>query len=413
MSKNTTETIAGGAIALLVPLCVGFAADWPVWVTALAAVTVFLITLWGLRSYHFRTEQAQLRAENAYRQQMAAQQTPPPPPPPAPGPPPSRAVAPMSLPSSLEGIPFTFGCTVHWDPAELRHNQGHADPAAVATAAIVERARQISRSHHPDDDAVVHSLAASLGRPAATSDRSLQAWATDVKTQVGQHHREHLNALAALRRQQQLQEQRIANQRMMRAYLGDEVLTDVGSTVVWWLARNEEEVRETVDLIGTLARLSAAANNQEVDELFRHLVPENAAPRPAVPPPSFFTPPEPAFFVDAAGEVNPAAEDRGAKVDLLPDPDDAQNSLFGHQLADLAERHGHSDLAQEYRERYRTVDATGPSGSVAPPEEQGGFFGHEPPLAEPPTGNGGAPSYPDAPDREPGSEDRRDWGAGG
>nr|ADI71468.1 putative secreted protein [Amycolatopsis orientalis subsp. vinearia] len=297
--------------------------------------------------------------------------------------------------------------------AELRLDRGHADPAAIATAAIVERAREISQSHHPDDDAVVHALAASLGRPAVTPDRLLQAWATDVKTQIGQHHREHLNALATLRRQQQLQEQRIANQRVVRAYLGDEVLTDVGSTVVWWLARNEEEVRETVDLIGTLARLSAAANNQEVDELFRHLVPENAAPRPAVPPPSFFTPPEPAFFVDAAGEVNPAAADRGTKVDLLPDPDDAQNSLFGHQLADLAERHGHSDLAQEYRERYRTVDATGPSGSAAPPEEQGGFFGHEPPSAEPPTGNGGAPSYPDAPDREAGSEDRRDWGAGG
>lgn len=413
MSKNTTETIAGGAIALLVPLCVGFAADWPVWVTALAAVTVFLLTLWGLRSYHFRNEQAQLRAENAYRQQMAAQQAPPPPPPPAPGPPPSRAVVPMSLPSSLEGIPFTFSCTVHWDPAELRHGQGHADPAAVATAAIVERAREISQSHHPDDDAVVHSLAASLGRPAATSDRFLQAWATDVQTQVGQHHREHLDALAALRRQQQLQEQRIANQRMMRAYLGDEVLTDVGSTVVWWLARNEEEVRETVDLIGTLARLSAAANNEEVDELFRHLVPENLAPRPSIPSPSFSTPPEPAFFVDGAGEVNSAAEERRGKVDLLPDPDDSQNSLFGHQLADLAERHGHADLAQEYRERYRTVDATGPSGPAAPLEDEGGFFGHEPHATQPPTGNGGAPSYSDAPDREPGSEDRRDWGAGG
>ncbi|RSD17304.1 hypothetical protein [Amycolatopsis eburnea] len=413
MSKNTTETIAGGAIALLVPLCVGFAADWPAWVTVSAAVVAFLVTLWGLRNYHFRTEQAQLRAENAYRQQMAAQQAPPPPPPPAPGPPPSRAVAPMSLPSSLEGIPFTFGCTVHWDPPELRLDRGHADPAAVATAAIVERAREISQSHHPDDDAVVHALAASLGRPAATPDRLLQAWATDVRTQVGQHHREHLNALATLRRQQQLQEQRIANQRMVRAYLGDEVLTDVGSTVVWWLARNEEEVRETVDLIGTLARLSAAANNQEVDELFRHLVPEHAAPRPAVPPQPFFTPPEPAFFVDAAGEVNPVAEDRGGKVDLLPDPGDSQNSLFGHQLANLVERHGHSDLAQEYRERYRTVDATGPSSSAAPPEEQGGFFEPEPPSTEPPTGNDGAPSSPEAPDREPDSEDRRDWGAGG
>ncbi|WP_086842841.1 hypothetical protein [Amycolatopsis kentuckyensis] len=412
MSKNTTETIAGSVIALLVPLCLGLAAGWPVWVTAVVAATVLVLTLLGLRSRHFHNEQAQLRADAAYRQQMAAQQVPPPPPP-APGPPPSRAVAPMSLPSSMDGIPFTFGCTVHWDPADLRLDQGHADPAAIATAAIVERAREISRSHHPDDDAVVHVLAASLGRPAATPDRLLQAWATDVKTELGRHHRDHLDALATLRKQQQLQEQRIANQRMVRAYLGDEVLTDVGSTVVWWLARNEEGVRETVDLIGTLARLSAAANNAEVDELFRHLVPESVVPRPTDPSPSFFTPPEPTLVVDGADEADPTTGRRAGSVDLLPDPDDSRNGLFGHQLADLAERHGHSDLARDVRERYRTIDATGsPEAPPDPPAGQGAFFGQEPITPESTPGNGAAFPYPEDAGRES-AEDRHDWGAGG
>ncbi|MEV7095683.1 hypothetical protein AB0M80_22830 [Amycolatopsis sp. NPDC051045] len=412
MSKEITETIVGGAIALLLSLCAGLAADWPVWVTVLVAASVVVVTVLGLRSRRFRNEQAQLRAEAAYRQQRAAQQTPPPPPP-APGPPPSGAVAPMSLPSSLDGIPFTFGCTVHWNPVDPRLEQGHADPAAVATAAIVERAREISRSHHPDDDAVVHALAAALGRPAVTADRQLQAWATDVKADVGQRHREHLNALATLRRQQQLQEQRIANQRMMRTYLGDEVLTDVGSTVVWWLARNEEGVRETVDLLGTLARLSAAANNAEVDELYQHLLPERIAPQPTMPAPSFFTSPEPAVVGDGAGEADPAAEQRGGGVDLLPDPDDSRNSLFGHQLADLAERHGHSELAQEFRERYRTIDATEPPDAAVPLDDQHGFFGREATATESSTGNGAVPQYPDDAGREPQEEDRRDWGAGG
>jgi hypothetical protein len=412
MSKNTTETIAGSAVALLVPSSLGLAAGWPVWVTVLVVASLLVLTLLGLRSRHFHNEQAQLRADAAYRQQMAAQRVPPPPQP-APGPPPSRAVAPMSLPSSMDGIPFTFGCTVHWDPAELRLDQGHADPAAIATAAIVDRAREISRFHHPDDDAVTHVLAASLGRPAATPDRLLQAWATEVKTEVGRHHRDHLDALATLRRQQQLQEQRIANQRMVRAYLGDEVLTDVGSTVVWWLARNEEGVRETVDLIGTLARLSAAANNAEVDELFQHLVPESVAPRPTAPSPSFFTPPEPAFVADSAGEADPTTGQRAGSVDLLPDPDDSRNGLFGHQLADLADRHGHSDLARNVREQYRTIDATGSSAAPeAPPADRGGFFGPEPFTPESSPGNGAVSPYPDDVGRAS-EEDQRDWGAGG
>ncbi len=392
MNKNTTGAIAVIAGALLVPLGAGLAADRPLWLTMVLMVGALVITLLVLRGWYDHREQAELRAETEYRRQMAAQQAPPPPPPPAPAPPPSHEVSSGSLPSLLDGIPFRFGCTVHWGPATARPFDSHTDQAAIAAAAVVQRAQQISRMHHPEDDTVLHALAASLGQPATSPDGLLSVWATDVKAGVGQEHREHLRTLDALRRQQQVQERQIEHQRMMRAYLGDEVLTSVGSTVVWWLARTDENVRETVDLIGTLARLSAAANNAEVDELFRHLLPEHL--REPAPAPAFFTPPfsppEPVFTVE---DVEQVAEPQAVHADLLPDPEDADNGLFGHQLADLVEQHGHSDKAQRVRESYRTIDADEPENGTNSSHAQGAFFDGDPGTPEP--------------------DENRDWGAGG
>jgi hypothetical protein len=54
-----------------------------------------------------------------------------------------------------------------------------------------------------------------------------------------------------------------------RAYLRDDVLATPGSAVVWWLANNPGEVAQCVDLLGTLTRLSAAANDIPLDTLER------------------------------------------------------------------------------------------------------------------------------------------------
>lgn len=45
-----------------------------------------------------------------------------------------------------------------------------------------------------------------------------------------------------------------------------------GSAVVWWLARHENKIEKAVDMIGPLAQIAAAANDEEVPELFRHLL---------------------------------------------------------------------------------------------------------------------------------------------
>ena len=45
------------------------------------------------------------------------------------------------------------------------------------------------------------------------------------------------------------------------------MLTSTGSAVVWWLARHEDEMEKAVDMVGPLAQITAAANDEEVPEL--------------------------------------------------------------------------------------------------------------------------------------------------
>ncbi|MGH3870444.1 MAG: hypothetical protein ACRDSR_02850 [Pseudonocardiaceae bacterium] len=48
------------------------------------------------------------------------------------------------------------------------------------------------------------------------------------------------------------------HERRKRDYLRDDVLQNTGSAITWWLARKDNDVEDTVRLIGALAQLSAA-----------------------------------------------------------------------------------------------------------------------------------------------------------
>src|SRR5690606_13970414 len=66
-----------------------------------------------------------------------------------------------------------------------------------------------------------------------------------------------------------------------REYLGKDVLKDTGSAVVWWLAKHDDQVKQAVDEIGPLAQLSSAANDRDVPERYRHMVPYPPPEAPA------------------------------------------------------------------------------------------------------------------------------------
>ncbi|WP_246203708.1 hypothetical protein [Streptomyces tailanensis] len=83
---------------------------------------------------------------------------------------------------------------------------------------------------------------------------------------------ERLRKLNDLRKDEEIWEYERQHERNKRRYLGDDVLKSAGSAVVWWLARHENEIEKAVDMIGPLAQIAAAANDEEVPELFRHLL---------------------------------------------------------------------------------------------------------------------------------------------
>lgn len=97
--------------------------------------------------------------------------------------------------------------------------------------------------------------------------------------------------------------------------------------MVWWLAHylahDTDKVGEVVPLIGPLAQLVAAANNTNVHEKFRHLVPErNGDPDHSLVP---------AVFMDPAISLVNA---------LFPDPGNLQRAHFADDLAKIIDSHG-------------------------------------------------------------------------
>ncbi len=98
--------------------------------------------------------------------------------------------------------------------------------------------------------------------------------ALDVVLALSEEDQRRLDRLAAIRKDEEVWRHERKYEKDRRAYLGGDVLLDTGSAVVWWLTKNDDQVEKTVKDIGLLARLTSAANNEQVAEPFRHLVPE-------------------------------------------------------------------------------------------------------------------------------------------
>ncbi|GAA1263784.1 hypothetical protein [Saccharothrix xinjiangensis] len=355
MSDDTTEVLPAATACLVLPALVGVAAGWPVWVVVAVVCALLATTAAVIRQRRYRRGQRALLAEHLDPGEERV--TAPPPPPEVE--PQEWEITPVTLPSAVPDYRFTFGCVVRWSPRP--HGFGHAAPDAVAADAVIRRARSISARCHPEDDGAVHAVAAALGEPEADPGQHVLAWATDVRLDVAPEDREHLRREAEVRKRRHAWEQEVAAERAVRAYLGEEVLTSTGSAVVWWLARNTDEVRETVDLIGTLARLSAAAGDREVGRFPEHPGGTALDGKPFAPVP---------FGVNGSG-VNGSGANGGAVPcdDLLPAPDD-DRALFGSQLADLLERHDEVDRAHQARYRYGVPDLGAEEPWPFPPPER-------------------------------------------
>lgn len=287
----------------------------------------------------------------------------------APPPRQEQRVGEVALPSAVADYDFVFAATVRWTLLDSPDGAPLINPAGLAVDAVLTRARKITAEQPPTLSTLTqHTLDGALGvmRPDATG--RVLAMAQDVSLSLPGTDLERLAKLSAVRKNEDVWEHERHHERSKRAYLGDDVLKDTGSAVVWWLARNEERVEAAVDRIGALAQLTAAANNSEVAPQFRHLVP---------PPPQTPLGASEQASADPGTEEPFAAEEAGTEAevpvaDLLSwfgfGPDDPDLLLFAERLAVAAEKHGRTEAADAIK---RHVEGPGTGRWPDEPAEEG------------------------------------------
>lgn len=193
----------------------------------------------------------------------------------------------------------------------------------------------------------------------------MEAHTADVTLTLASADRDRLRKLNDLRKDEEIWEYERQYERNKRRYLGDDVLKSAGNAVVWWLARHEDEIEKAVDMIGPLAQIAAAANDEEVPELFRHLlVPPVGAPNgAAVGGPLWDGYGQGDETFDREEEVG--VTDRLllllAAVGLKPDMD--EYTVLVHRVVRSLEATGLHEAAEDIRRTLLpTPDEGGPSG---------------------------------------------------
>ncbi|MFD6466577.1 hypothetical protein [Streptomyces goshikiensis] len=177
------------------------------------------------------------------------------------------------LPSAVDGYDFLFSATVWWRPVPDHTGSSVGASPALAASAIVSRALEIARREQPGRASFARFfLEGELSVPLPDRSGRVMALAADATLTLSPADRERLRKLSDLLKDEEIWEYEREHERNKRRYLGDDVLQSAGSAVVWWLARHENEIDRAVDMIGPLAQIAAAAKDEAVPELFRHLL---------------------------------------------------------------------------------------------------------------------------------------------
>ncbi|MFJ9607476.1 hypothetical protein ACIRS1_14175 [Kitasatospora sp. NPDC101176] len=387
MKGSGKAPLVGLAVgAGLVTVVLGVSARWPVWLWGVpAAVALVLAVL------------------------LASARSPVPEPDPEPGPEPEpwpefeTVAAPaeppweetrvdgVALPSRVPDYDFHFSATVWWRPIPNTTGLVHADPAGLAIETVLARARQVTELEVPERlDLVRHRLNGVLGTQRPDASALVEAMGGRVDLRLSEDDRTRLGKLSEVRKSEEVWEHERRQEQSRRAYLGDDVLKSPGSAVVWWLARHDDKVREAVDMIGPLAQLSAAANDEDVDGLYEHLVPY-PAPRPvpfldAVAP----TPGrreddgddgDEGGPPDRPGPTEPTGPTRGPAVvgpltELLDDvdlvTDSPERTVYLHRVAQATDAAGRSEQARLIRESLLGDGSGLPAAAPDPSRTAGG-----------------------------------------
>jgi hypothetical protein len=330
----------GGAIGavvagVLLVSWLGWPARWPAWalfLTVLAGAVLIVV--------------AMAICSRASSPPVLVREVPGPALPPSPAERRSVPIAGVLLPSGREDYSFLLSATVLWLPVKVLVDESAVNMNALAVDAVLRRAREITERRDPGQVSLVrHELGRALGEMRQDATGCLRAMAESVQLILPEQDQERLNKLAAVRKDEDVWEHERKYEQSKRDYLGEDVLKDTGSAVVWWLVRNDDQVDKTVHDIGLLTQLSRAANNAEDP--------------PSYPPGARFG--GDGWDVPARPErEKSAADDFDAFLAALRfDADDPKRVLFARQVAVLAESHGRQEVADDLNRRFGAPDDSG------------------------------------------------------
>lgn len=316
------------------------------------------------------------------------------------------------LPSATGGYDFLFSATVWWKP--VPDHAGRSDDAspALAVSSVVSRAREVVRHEEPDRASFAqYLLDGELGVLLPDRNDRVKALATDVTLTLAPADRERLRKLNDLRKDEEIWECEREHERNKRRYLGDDVLKSAGSAVVWWLARHENEIEKAVHMIGPLAQIAAAANDEEVPALFRHLLvpPVGARSEATVGGPPWDEGGLEREMFDREEEVGVSDRLRLLLTAAGVKPDMDGYTVFVHRVMRFLEAEGLDEAADEIRRTFGLAPDEGPAGD---PSNEGDTTGPWPPRS--PTHEGPPFTHTAAhPDADGGADAFTPWTAEG
>lgn len=275
----------------------------------------------------------------------------------------------IALPSHWADYDFLISATVRWYPFDTSDDDPVLNPAGLAVEAVLDRARAITEWREPGRVSLVqHELSGALSRMRPDSTGHLQAMAENVTLTLHEHDQERLDRLAGVRKDKAVWEHQRKYEQSKRKYLGEDVLKDTGSAVVWWLAKNDDHVEKTVADLGLLARLASAANDTDVPDRLRDLIPGQRGDEEFR-----------ALLEDrsASFEAPPTAADLladGLKALDFPDGD-PRRAILAKQMAEVIRTQDQHETADEVLSRFGPQATFTPDVADPAPDSPGGGTG--------------------------------------
>lgn len=334
---NRTSLLGAVVVVGIGLMVIALLGDWPVWLRLLllAALAICAVAVWLVVPHSASWYRAkEIDEPPTYHRASTGE---------------------VLLPSAAPDYTFRFSATVQWSSTSANH---HSDLSVLAVNNIVSRARSIVLREPPVLVSLLSKqLDAALSVPQLDSSGQVEAMAGEVTLALPAEDVKRLDRIAELRKQEELWENERRYQKNLRKYLGEDVFKSPGSAVIWWLATKENHLKEAESLIGTLTRLSAAANDDKA-------VIEEFLPRQNG---KDFRDPDPNPVEEASGCLRSLME----QINLPSDSD--QGVQFVHRVANYMAAAGYPEQAQtilrEFGIEFGYSDAT-PFNEDSKPEAE-------------------------------------------